>query len=72
MREDIITALDYDGSGNLIYQGKAPAGSTKASALWSVKKFIYDGSNNLTDTQFADGNDKFDNIWNDRVSLSYS
>jgi len=65
------TALDYDGSGNLIYQGQASAGSAKSAAGWRIKKFVYSGSD-ITDIQFADGDTKFDNIWDNRVSLSYS
>ena len=64
-------ALDYS-SGNLIYQGKAVPGSSKASAVWRIAFFTYDVDDNLTDLQFADGNLNYDNIWNDRTSLSYS
>jgi len=66
------TALDYDVNGNLIYQGQAVPGSAKSAAVWKIKKFTYDGSSNLTDIQFADGNNDFDNIWNNRASLNYS
>ena len=64
-------ALDYDGSNNLIYQGQAAPGSSKAAAVWKITSFTYSGGN-LTDIQWADGNLNEDNIWNDRVSLSYS
>ena len=64
-------ALDYDGSGNLIYQGQAVPGSAKSAAVWKITKFTYSGSN-LTDTEWADGNHYEDNVWNDRASLSYS
>jgi len=66
-----ITVLDYDGSGNVIYQGKARPGSLKSQAKWQIKKFTYSGSN-LTDVQFAGGKDAFAYVWNDRNSLSYS
>jgi len=70
--ENLYTnAYDYDGSNNLIYLGRAAGGSSKASAVWQIKKFTYSGSN-LTDTQWADGDQAFDNIWNDRAGLSYS
>jgi len=64
-------AYDYDGSNNLIYQGRAVGGSSKASAVWQIKKFSYTGSN-LTDIQWAGGDQAFDNVWDDRAGLSYS
>lgn len=70
--QKFISALAYDGSNNLIYSGKALTGSSKATACWQIKKYTYDGSSNLTDIQFCDGNNNFDNVWNDRVSYSYS
>ena len=72
MEGGLFTSVyDYDGSSNLIYSGTALAGSAKASPAWQIKKYTYSGSN-LTDVQFADGNTQFDNIWNNRTSLSYS
>jgi hypothetical protein len=65
-------AMDYDGNSNLIYFGMAPLGSSKASAVWQIRKFTYDGSNNLTDVQYAGGDDTFVNAWTSRASLSYS
>ena len=67
-----IQALDYDGSGNMIYQGTADPGTAKSAAGWRIAKFTYDGSGNLTDIQLADGDLNYDNVWNDRASLSYS
>lgn len=63
--------LEYDGTGNLIYQGQANPGTLKSEAKWQIKKFTYVGGN-ITDIQFADGNTNFDNIWDNRASLSYS
>ena len=67
-----IQALDYNAGGDMIYQGTADPGTAKSAALWRIAKFTYDGSSNLTDIQMADGYLNYDNIWNDRVSLSYS
>ncbi len=44
-------ALDYDGSGNLIYEGLAYPGEGKAAAAWQIRKLTYDGASNLTDVQ---------------------
>jgi len=64
-------AMEYDGSGNLLYLGNAAAGSSKGAASWKIKKFTYSGGS-LTDVQYADGNANYDNIWDDRAGLSYS
>jgi len=67
-----IQKIDYDGSGLIIYQGDANAGSATSASVWRIRKFLYDGSNNLTDVLFADGDTLFDNVWDNRTSLSYS
>lgn len=66
-------AIQYavnSGDSTITYVGKAVAGSTLASASWQIKK-ITDTSGDLS-IQFADGNANFDNVWNNRESLSYS
>ncbi|MGA2714514.1 MAG: hypothetical protein ABSG41_15525 [Bryobacteraceae bacterium] len=64
---------DYDGSGNLIYQGWSPAqwASATSAAAWAVKKYTYDGSNRLTLAQWANGCADSVNIWDNRTTLSY-
>lgn len=64
--------LAYDASNNLEYLGIAKAGEATSSAAWQIKKFFYDGNNNLITVQLADGDTRFDNIWDNRASLSYS
>jgi len=68
--ERYAVALDYDVNNNLVYHGIAKCGSSKSAAVWCVKKLTYSGEN-LTDIQFADGNERFDNVWDDRASLTY-
>lgn len=65
---------DYDISGNMIYVGYTDVGKCAliANTVWSIIKYTYDGSNNLISKAYADGDLLFDNIWDDRVSLSYS
>jgi len=66
----LIKKIEYSGS-NLLYLGEAPPGSATSAAAWRIQKYTYSGSN-LTDTQYADGDEEFDNVWDDRASLSYS
>lgn len=72
MAEKNTQALDYDIDGKLIYSGEAEAGSSKASSVWAIKKLIYDGTDQLVDVVWANGNTQKTNIWNNRVSLTYS
>src|SRR4030042_3803701 len=66
----LTLALDYDSGGNLNYIGNATKGSAKSDAVWQIKKVTFDSDDNLTDIQWADSDDNFDNVWNSRVSLS--
>lgn len=61
-----ISASDYP-----LYVGKAAPGSASSAAVWQVKKLAYSGTN-VTQVDWADGNDSFDNIWDNRASLAYS
>ena len=59
----------YDsGNRNLMYTGTAATGSATSSAAWKISRYnMASGA-----IQYADGNENFDNIWDNRESLSYS
>ena len=59
-----------DEVGTTTYIGTAAAGALEASGVWRIKKMLEVG-NDITIT-FADGNANFDNIWSNRLSLTYS
>jgi len=61
-------AVDDTSTAGVTYVGKAVIGSSSASVVWQIKK-IYDDS---TPSQWADGNSNFDNIWSNRLSLTYA
>lgn len=65
----IITAIDSVDS-NIEYVGKAVPGSSTASAVWKIFRLTDSVTGTVKD--YADGNDNFDNIWDNRESLSYS
>jgi len=69
---DMITFLSYDANLNVEYIGKSAAGSAAAEGTWSISKLIYDANQNITQVLYASGNKKFDKVWNDRASYSYS
>jgi hypothetical protein len=64
--------IEYDGQGNAVYIGLAEPGTAQGDAFWQIKHLTYDSGNNVTSLMWADGNDDFDNSWDDRASLSYS
>jgi hypothetical protein len=63
-------ANQLDQIGAITYIGEATPGTALSSALWRIKKVAETGPD-VTIT-WADGNSDFDNIWDDRLILSYS
>lgn len=67
-----ITEFDFDGGTNLIYFGQALTSSSTGSDVWQIRKFAYDGSNNLVSMLYADGTTAFTKTWTSRASYTYS
>lgn len=63
-RTDFVTA-------NLAYIGEALPGTLESAPSWRIKRLTL-GLDDDVVTEWADGNANFDNVWNDRASLSYS
>lgn len=55
----------------LAYLGDASVGSSTSSSIWRIQKLVFTAAGSVTIT-FADGNVNFDNVWDNRASLSYS
>lgn len=65
------TALRLDQvSSTVKYLGTAAVGQATSDPAWSIKKLTTTGT--VLEIEWADGNDKYDNVWDDRASLSYS
>jgi len=65
-------ALEYDVvSSTLSYLGEANPGTATSAASWRIKRLVFDASGDITVT-YADGDSSFNNIWDNRASLSYS
>ena len=54
---------------NTLYIGEAPIGSAEANPVWRIRKFLVSGT--VSSIYWADGNQQFDNIWDNRASLTY-
>lgn len=65
--------FDYDANGLTTYQGWAKRkGASTAAAIWKIKKFVYNTAGGVTSMQWADGNEIYDNIWDNRATtVSY-
>lgn len=59
-----------DAGGGVTYVGNAVAGSVTSASVWQIKKIV-ESAGDITIT-YADGDSLFDNIWDNRASLTYS
>ena len=62
--------LQVDTEGTTTYLGYADPGTLTSASLWAIKRVIETG--NDVSITWADGNNNFDNIWDDRLTLTYS
>ena len=72
MGETVIgqLALQLDEEGDTTYIGEADPGSLTSNASWRIKRIVETGPD--SEITWADGDSDFDNIWDNRLSLSYS
>ena len=63
------TRID-DATSTVTYIGQAIVGSSESDSVWQIKRITTTGS--VIDIKFADGDSDFDNVWNDRASLTYN
>jgi hypothetical protein len=66
----LYTVRQDDVSASVSYFGWAAAGAVEAGAVWRIMKKSVSGT--VTSYTWADGKTSFDNVWNNRASLSYS
>lgn len=62
--------IAYNDNNQTLYVGLAAPGARESQAVWQIKKWTWEGTN-LVSIKFADGNTAFDNIWDNRATLSY-
>lgn len=58
-----------DDAGAFVFIGYAIVGSSDASASWKIKRIK---TANVVEIKYAGGTGFYNNIWNNRSSLSYS
>lgn len=62
--------LAIDDLGGTVYIGIARVAASGAQAVWQIRKIVTIGAE--TRFYFADGDDRYNNVWDNRASLSYS
>lgn len=66
---NFATRVDDTTTASTTYIGNAPIGSATSSAVWQIYKI--DESSGMVKT-WADGDANYDNVWDNRASLSYN
>lgn len=64
-----LTKFD-EASATITYVGQTEIGTATSAAAWSIKRLSVNG--NVTSIEWADGTSSFNQIWDNRASLSYS
>jgi hypothetical protein len=62
--------MAVSGSDDIIYKGYAVPGTATSAPAWRISKLTINSQGDVV-TQWADGNSNFDNVWDNRGSLSY-
>jgi len=69
-RNDSNQDLRYDEvDANTAYLGVAAIDSNSAEPVWQIKKLDYTTGVII---RWADGNANFDNVWDDRATITYT
>jgi hypothetical protein len=59
-----------ESTPNIIYNGFAIAGSSTVDAVWAIQRVTRD--KDIIIYEWADGNELYDNVWDDRYNLAYA
>ncbi len=71
---NLSTRFDDTASGAILYLGEAEPGTGEAAALWRIQQINFTNLPTEDDLEilWADGDNEFNNVWDDRLGLSYS
>ena len=69
--EHYTQRMAYTGQGLPEYIGLAIPSSANSDSVWQIRKLVYTGTN-VTSVLWCDGNNNFDNTWDNYDSHSYS
>jgi hypothetical protein len=64
----LLTLLFDEASTTVSYVGEAATASSSAASVWRIRKIE---TLPTVSVKYADGNTHFDNVWDNRASLTY-
>ena len=62
--------VDFTNNDTVIYRGEAAPGSLETDAVWRIRRITVLSDNDVI-VEFADGDENFDNVWANHLSLVY-
>jgi len=65
-----LYSIRIERVGSYTYVGTATVGSATSAGVWQIRRITNTGAG--FNIQYADGDTDYDNIWDNRGSLSYS
>lgn len=65
----LLTLLLDEASATVSYIGEAAPASSTSASVWRIRKLDTTSGVALL---YADGNTQFDNVWDNRASLTYT
>ena len=68
----LTTLIDYNGTSNAVYVGRAAAGAITNDSMWQIEYITYNTSGNALTVQWSPNYKTFGDQWSDRDSLTYS
>lgn len=73
LNPQLIRNVDDDTANKFMFIGDAPTGTATSAAAWRIFRFDFnvDSSADIK-KKYAEGSTDFDQVWDDRASLSYS
>ena len=71
---NLSTRFDDTAMGAILYLGEADPGTAESAASWRIQQINFTNLPTEDDLEilWADGDNNFNNIWDDRLSLTYS
>jgi hypothetical protein len=64
--------LSYDGSGNLVYVGRATSGKSTSDEAWQIIKLSYTAGGDLETVKYAEGSPAFVFVMDNAATYTFS
>jgi hypothetical protein len=71
-KTDLIQAIAYDANDRPEYIGYAYPGTPKSAPGWQIQKRTYNVGGFVTDIQYANGSNGYEQVWDDGAGTDYA